>query len=180
MNICVTSSSSVSNTNYIKLVHDYLEPIMDLDLNLLCGGISSSMMKEVYEIFLNNDKDIRVYTLACYNEPVIPNMSILNSTFDRTKKLYEEADIICVFPGGSGSAAELFSFIEEARTQNAKPIIIVNSDNFFEAIFMHIKKLIDLGFNKESILDYIDIVNTKKEFIEKVRDYYGKKYGKIS
>lgn len=182
LKICVASSSSVTESIYIELAKDYMQSIMHLDVELICGGVSSSMMKEVYEAFINNDKQVTCYTLSCYNEDnICQNTILLNTTFDRTKKLYEESDLICILPGGSGSLAEVFSFIEESRTQNKKPVILVNENHFFDLILQHMHKLIEEGFNKGGILDYITIIKSKAEFKQKVEEYYGKiNNGKIS
>ena len=182
MKICVTSSSSVQDKKYMSLASSYTQCLMNLNIELICGGLSSSMMKEVYETFINHKKQVKCYTLSCYNEEKIcENTNLLDTTFDRTKKLYEEADLICVLPGGTGSLAEIFSFLEEARTQDAKPIILVNENSFFDLIIEHMHKLIEEGFNKENIMEYITVVNTKEEFKKKVEEYYGKiNNGKIS
>ena len=115
-----------------------------------------------------------ILLLVIMKKKICKNTVLLDTTFDRTKKLYEESDIICVLPGGSGSMAEIFSFVEEARTQLVKPIILINEDNFFDLILKHMHKLIQEGFNNESIMDYIIVVNSKEEFKEKVEGYYGK------
>ena len=131
--MCIASSSSVQNGSYIAIAKSYTECLMELDIELVCGGVSTSMMKEVYQTFVEYDKNVTCYTLACYNESKIcENTILLDTTFDRTKKLYEESDMICILPGGSGSLAEIFSFVEEARTQTSKPIILINEDNFFD------------------------------------------------
>ncbi len=175
MKICVASSSSVKDEKYTAMSRNYMEYLMDLDIELICGGVSSSMMKEVYEIFNKYNKKVTCYTLACYNEEkMVSNTFLLDTTFDRTKKLYEDSDIICILPGGSGSLSELMSFLEESRTQNLKPIILVNENNFFDFIIEHMHKLIEEGFNKENIMDYIIVVNNKEEMKEKVEEYYGK------
>ena len=182
MKICITSSSSVQNESYISMAKNYIESLIDLDIELLCGGVGTSMMKEVYQTFVEHGKNTTCYTLACYDEEKLcENTVLLDTTFDRTKKLYEESDIICILPGGSGSLAEIFSFIEEARTQETKPIILVNENNFFDLILKYMHKLIQEGFNEESIMDYIVVVNSKEELKEKVEGYYGKiNNGKIS
>ena len=175
MKICVTSSSSVHDERYINMSRDYMECLMNLDIELICGGVSSSMMKEVYEIFNKYDKKVTCYTLSCYDEEKIcENTQLLDTTFDRTKRLYEESDIICILPGGSGSLSELLAFLEETRTQDTKTILLVNENHFFDLIIEHMHKLIEEGFNKENIMEYITIVNTKEEFKNKVEEYYGK------
>jgi len=175
MNMCITSSSSVKDEKYIELTDRYISQIIDMDVTLICGGVSSSMMKRAYEVFAYNKKKVKCYTLACYNEEEIcPDTVLLDTTFDRTKKLYEDSDIICVFPGGSGSLSELFSFIEEARTQVLKPIIVVNENHFFDLILEHMHKLINEGFNSDSILNYIDVVTDTNQFKKKLEEYYGK------
>lgn len=175
MKICVTSSSSVQESRYIELAQEYLQSIMHLGVELICGGVSFSMMKEVYEVFINHNKPATCYTLSCYNEDnICKNTILLNTTFDRTKKLYESSDMICILPGGSGSLSELFSFIEESRTQHKKPILLINENHFFDLVLQHMHKLIEEGFNQESILDYITIIENKEEFKQKVEEYYGK------
>ena len=175
MKICITSSSSVQDEKYITMAYNYMDSLMDLELELVCGGSSSSMMKVVFDIFNKNNKKVTCYTLTCYNEEKIcEDTYLLDTTFDRTKKLYEESDIICILPGGSGSLSELFAFLEESRTQDLKPIILVNENNFFDFILEHMHKVIKEGFNKESIMNYITVVNTKEEMKERVEEYYGK------
>lgn len=182
MKICITSSSSVQDQKYIDLTKSYTESLMHLDIELICGGLATSMMKEVYETFIRHNKKVTCYTLDCYDEEKIcENTILLDTTFDRTKKLYEESDIICILPGGSGCLSELLAFLEEARTQVTKPIIIVNENKFFDLILEHIHKLIEEGFNNQNIMNYIKIVNTREELIEKVEEYYGTiNNGKIS
>ena len=175
MKICITSSSSVQDKEYIYLAKSYIENMMDLDIELVCGGVSMSMMKEIYDIFIHHKKKVTCYTLACYNEEKIcKNTILLQTTFDRTKKLYEESDIICILPGGSGSLSELLAFLEEARTQVAKPILLVNENHFYDLILEHMHKLIEDGFNNKNIMNYLTVVNTKEEMKKKMEDYYGK------
>ena len=41
MNMCITSSSSVKDEKYIELTDRYISQIIDMDVTLICGGVSS-------------------------------------------------------------------------------------------------------------------------------------------
>lgn len=182
MNVCITSSSSVENPMYLDMARRYIQVFLNMNVHLFCGGVSSSMMKVIYDTFMKYKKIVTCYTLSCYHEEhICPDTILLDTTFDRTKKLYEEADLICVLPGGSGSLAELFSFLEESRTQISKPIILINENHFFDLILEHMHKLIEEGFNRKNIFDYISVVTNVEEMKKKVEEYYGNiNNGKIS
>lgn len=77
MKICVASSSSVQDKSYMSLASSYIENIMDLDIELVCGGVSSSMMRKVYEVFTSHKKKVTCYTLFCYDEEKICENTIL-------------------------------------------------------------------------------------------------------
>ncbi len=171
MKIWIASSSRVKDSQYITLAHEVASFFASRGDELLCGGVNDSMMKEIFQTFKKNGRETSCCTLACYQEDLssVDNASLLDSTFERTRKLYEMADIIVFLPGGTGSIAEIFASLEEYRTlESTKKLILYNYDNFYEPLIMFIKKLVDLGFNDSSILEKIIIVNTLEELEKKV------------
>lgn len=75
----------------------------------------------------------------------------------------------------------MLGFLEEARTQETKPILLVNENHFYDLILAHMHKVIEEGFNKETIMNYITVINNKDELKKKVEEYYGNiNNGKIS
>ena len=57
-------------------------------------------------------------------------------------------------PGGTGTTAEIFSFIEEMRTiKTSKKLIIYNKNNHYNEMIQFIKYLVEKKFNTEDIFD---------------------------
>lgn len=173
MKIWITSSSRVKDSRYLTLAKDVATLFANNGDELLCGGINDSMMKEIFQTFKENNCQTSCLTLECYQEDLsrVDNKYLLASTFDRTKKLYEMADVIIFLPGGTGSLAEIFSSLEEYRTlESNKRLILYNYNNFYEPVITFIKNLVTAGFNDQSILEKISIVSTISELKEKVSE----------
>lgn len=81
------------------------------------------------------------------------------NTFDRTKKIYSSSEVVLILPGGLGTLAELFAFIEEKKNTNSdKAIILFNYNNFYTPLLMAMKDSFSQGFISESELKRIDVV----------------------
>ena len=133
------------------MANDYMKCLMDLDIELVCGGISSSMMNEVYKIFNIYNKKVTCYTLACYNEEkMCENTYLLDTTFDRTKKLYTESIVNQVRSNVSPKVAST-----RLKRKNAKNLLFelkLNMSFLLSKIFSLFVKL-DIEVNESSLLN---------------------------
>ena len=133
-------------------------------------GMSGRIIKE----FTDNNRKIDLYTLKIYNENPndFPNINFhyCDSTYERTKKIYNESDILLLMPGGTGTIAEIFSFLEEMRTiKTEKKLILFNRNNYYKEIIQFIKNAIEKKFNTEDIFDYINIIENKEEIVSYIK-----------
>ena len=136
--------------------------------DLVIGGVND---KGMFRKIINNFKSnkIYLYTLKLYNEEVDKNIkcTYLDTTFDRTKEIYNNSDKLLFLPGGTGSLSEILSMLEEKRTISSnKEIIIYNQDGYYYDLIKFITKLIKNKFNDISILNYIKIFNDKDDLIK--------------
>lgn len=171
MKVWIASSSRVNDEKYLGIARSVATVFSESGYDLVCGGVSSSMMKEVYDTFVNMGNEISCVTLKCYNEEFEGFSPVyVDNTFDRTKTLYDMSDIIVFLPGGTGSLSEIFACLEEYRTLDSnKRLILYNDDGFYDDLISSIGKLIELGFNDKSILEKIEIVNTIDELKERMK-----------
>ena len=73
-------------------------------------------------------------------------------------------------PGGTGTTAEIFSFIEEMRTiKTEKKLIIYNKNNHYNEMIQFIKYIVEKKFNTEDIFDYINIIEEKEEILSYIK-----------
>lgn len=90
----------------------------------------------------------------------IGDTKVTRNTFERTKEIFNVSDIVLVLPGGLGTLAELFSFLEEIRTKKTnKRIIIFNYDKYYDYILKFLINSHKEGFISNEDLKLISIVN---------------------
>ena len=97
---------------------------------------------------------------------------LANSINDRTNKVIDECDAIVFLPGGIGSIYEFFVSLECKRNHEFdKPIVIYNSNGFFNKLldFMEViynegfaySKDKELYFVSDNIADILEYLNNK-------------------
>ncbi len=92
---------------------------------------------------------------------------------ERKAIMDERSDAFIVLPGGVGTleeAMEIFSLIQLKQT--VKPLVIINTEGFYDGIIRHFEQLVTLKFAKAEILKMYALVNTPEEamvFIENFR-----------
>ncbi len=78
-----------------------------------------------------------------------------------------------MLPGGTGTLAEILSFLEEKRTKNdSKDIIIYNQDNYYIELIEIINNYIKNNFNDSNIFNYIKVFNDKNDLLRYMEDNY--------
>ncbi len=167
MNVWITASSRVEDKKYLQLAKEVAQVFQERGDRLLIGGFESSMLQQIYESF---SKVERIVTLPCYQEEVKKETELVDSTFTRTKMLFDLADIIVFLPGGTGTVAEMFASLEEYRTIDVrKQLILYNEEEFYTPLITFIQNLVTLGFNQKDILEKMDVVHSIDELKKKVR-----------
>ena len=171
MNIFIGCSAS----DYIdKVYYDDTRELLNVlmkDNNLVFGACHSGLMGVAHDItkdFGNkvigvcpsmyvNDFD----TLDCDEEIVSSSVS------DRTTGLISNSDILLFIPGGIGTVYELFTAIETKRChEHDKPIIIYNSNGFYNKLLEFLDMLYAEKFVRENDRRNYYIASTQEEVID--------------
>ena len=166
-----------SRNHYEEITKDIAFLLAQRGHDLVFGASSTGMMGKTLEAFSKQNRKITSVTVDRYVEDLknIPSTKevICETTFERLKTLYQEADVILVLPGGSGTVSELFSILEEVRTIEQKnklwiydvPYQNESYYDFFEAL---LNRFIKDDYNDESIKDYYKIIHSKEELLERI------------
>ena len=127
-----------------------------------------------YDEFRKNNKNIIGIQVRKYRELQDSSYSdkeiIVDSGIDRFKSLYDNLDISLILPGGLGTFSEIFNLIEEYRIDNKKRIVIYNLDGYYDDLIKIMDNLYDTHFSSIKISDCIDIVNSKEEVINIIKE----------
>lgn len=164
------SSRGEIDKKYLELAKKVAELSESLGYELCFGAASTGMMGECCTTM----KNVYSYTVSKYVEDLknIPSKEeyILDTTFDRTKRLFNDADLIILLPGGTGTLAEIFGILEENRSiDNPKKVILFNYDDYYNPIINMIDKCVELNFNSSNIYDYIKVVNDYEELVKIIK-----------
>ena len=174
MKVFFSCSSKVNiDRKYIEAASDIAAEVSE-DNDLIIGcAMEEGMAGAIIKQFKNNNREINVKTLKLYNENPdsfpYTTFSFYEDTFDRTKNIYKDSDILLILPGGTGTLSELLAFIEDHRTlDNDKDIIIFNQDGYYDDFLNIVERNVNDKFNSESTLQEF-IVFTK---IEEITNYF--------
>ena len=102
-----------------------------------------------------------------WNHPLVKDMLIVNDMHERKKKLTENIDAFIALPGGVGTLEELLEMMTHKQLgQVLAPIIIINTNHFFDPFLDMLQKMVDEKFMRKVhqdiwkvIEDPLDVVN---------------------
>jgi cytokinin riboside 5'-monophosphate phosphoribohydrolase len=182
--ICVFCSSSNSIDDiYVQTAIDLGHRIGQLGLDLVYGGASIGLMGAVAratqekggrvigvipEFFRNKDNSIEF--VGADEMIVAGTMRIRKTIMD------ERADAFVVLPGGIGTleeAIEILTMKQLGLTE--KPLVFVNTNNFYNSLISIIQEMIDLGFAKSSTLDLFSVCPDSSSAIQFILSYSASK-----
>jgi len=166
------SSSGSIDEKYCKLAYDVSEAIAKQNHALVYGGASYSMMGECYKAFSENKKEIIAIMAEKYKEDLVnltlSNNYVVKTSLERIAVIYEVSDAFVILPGGIGTIEELFSILEENRTNKWKKIIIFNYDHFYDIVIEWLNKNVNTGFVYPEDIEEIKVVETVEQLINEL------------
>ena len=96
---------------------------------------------------------------------------------DRKSMMREKADAFIALPGGWGTLEEITEVItlKQLGIHN-KPIIFLNTNDFYEYFFLFINNIRKEGFVSKAYDGLYVVVNTVEEAVEYIENYQAKDF----
>lgn len=83
---------------------------------------------------------------------------ITETMHERKKVMFMNADAVVVLPGGAGSLDELMEVLTWAQLGlHAKPIILLNTDGYWDPLLTLLRHVVDQGFADASLLSLFTV-----------------------
>ena len=96
---------------------------------------------------------------------------VTENMHERKKVMFMNSDAIVVLPGGAGSLDELFEVLTWRQLKlHDKPIVLLNSDGYWQPLLDMVQHVVDQGFAEPSLLAFLTVVDTPSAVIETLRD----------
>ena len=178
MNICVfCSSSNAINNAYFAEAEQLGRLIGEANHTLINGGANVGLM----EAITISARKTGARTVGIIPKLMIGRSLASNNTHDviitkdmmeRKEKMREMSDAFIALPGGFGTIEEILEVLTLRQlSYHTKPIVFVNTNNFFEHLFKQFEASYTEQFAKELYRDLYFVARNSAEAIEYIESY---------
>lgn len=135
---------------------------------LIYGGMDSGLMGIVANLALENGADVTgiIPKSLKDSERIHPNLTetiLVPDLWERKRKMFERADAIINLAGGFGTIDEALEALHWAHIgSHAKPIVFINTENYWDEFISYIHMAPDLA------KDHLIIADTPQDALEKI------------
>lgn len=143
--------------------------LAEKNITLIYGGGNKGLMASVANAVLEKGGRVigiipQVLTEWEHQHEGITELIIVESMHVRKRMLYEKCDAAIILPGGYGTLDELFEMLTWNQLSiHDKHIYILNTDDFYDGLLVHINKMLDEGFLYNQLDKTFTVVNKPEE-----------------
>ena len=183
MKICVFCASSESVDDvYFEAAADLGKEIVMQGWELLYGGTNCGLMREVSDAVKNSGGKVTGIIPQCIvdrgvSAKGISELIVTPDMKERKSMMREKADAFIALPGGWGTLEEITEVItlKQLGIHN-KPVIFLNTNDFYEYFFLFISNIRKEGFVSEAYDGLYTVVNTVEEAVAYIKNYRAKDF----
>lgn len=171
MKIFIGCSSREEIPNkYFNDCNKLIEELFKDNNDLVFGAYNKGIMSMCYRIAKKYNRKVIGITpkifVSALDELDCDLEIVTNNISRRTEGLIEESNVLLFLPGGIGTIYELFTVIESKRSgEFNKPIIIYNSNNFFNKLLEFIEKLYNEDFTDIKVKECYLVMDNPSDII---------------
>ena len=104
-----------------------------------------------------------------WNHPLVKDMIIVEDMHERKKKLTENIDAFVALPGGVGTLEELLEMMTHKQLGKVlAPIIIINTNQFFDPFLDLLRKMVEEKFMREIHQDIWQVIEDPMDVVKAI------------
>ena len=184
-NVCVyASSSNYLEEIFYKQAQELGELLGKNGYNIVYGGSRLGLMYACSNAVKANGGKIfgvmpeRLANMGCANPEDCDEFILTKGMRERKAKLDELSDAVVAIAGGYGTLEELSELIVQKQLgYNNKPIVILNTDGFYDNLIMFFESIINRNFANEESRKLYYVAKTPSEVIEYIKSYQPEEIG---
>ena len=172
MQVCIyCASSSKIHSDYFAATEDLAIQLVKHKIKIVFGGGSSGLMGKLADTTLEHGGQIRGIMPQFMNEVEwghrgVSDFIYTNTMHERKAKFLEGTDALIALPGGVGTYEELFEALTLKKlAQFTKPIVLLNTRNYFDAFMQLMQHMVNEGFLSEQYLSSFILVEKPQQVI---------------
>ena len=175
MNICIFGASSERLEQvYYEEADELGHRIAVSENTLVFGGGACGLMGACARSVQKAGGRLVGIAPRIFDEPgfLLPNCTefiFTESMSDRKEKMFAISDSFIALPGGIGTMDEFFEAITLKQLGLiSSPLVLLNTDHFYNPLYDYLCKMADLGFMSENCLRLIRVCDTPEEALSSV------------
>jgi uncharacterized protein (TIGR00730 family) len=175
--VCVYCASSTQiSEKHINCASKLGEIFSKNNITTVYGGGSVGSMGALATSTLNNGGKIigvipQFMMELEWGNPHITQMIVVNTMAERKQKFIEEVDAVVALPGGTGTLEELCETLSLKKLGLfTKPVIIVNTDGFYNPFLDLIDRMIADSFIRPEHKKLYVVIDSPEEVIEAIQN----------
>lgn len=176
------SSSSAVDKAFFDVAEELGQKMAELKLTLIYGGAIVGLMGKIaHTVKQHGGRVIGVMPSVILNKGITnPDLDELIKVPDmreRKKIMAEMGDAYIALPGGFGTLEEIIEVLTEKQLQiHNKPIIFLNINGCFDALFQQFEFYVENHFAKPVTLEFYYSTSSVEDAFNYLLNYEKKKY----
>lgn len=168
------ASSAKVNSSYLKAASKLGQVLAEAGIAANYGGGAIGLMGSLADSMLSAGGSIRgiiprFMVEQGWNHRELKDMLVVVDMHERKKRLAENIDAIIALPGGVGTLEELLEMITLKQLgQVLVPIIILNTNNFYDPFLELLERMVDEKFMREIHRDIWTVVDQPEEVLKAI------------
>lgn len=151
--ICVFAASSPGiSEDYLEASREMASILVREKITMSYGAGSVGIMGAMADVMLRNNGQVIGIIPEFMQEmgwahPTLKEMTLVKTMHERKNLMIEGVDAVIAMPGGVGTLEELLEVITLKQLGKfLKPIIILNTNKFYDPLLLHFKEMVDQNF----------------------------------
>ena len=183
-NVCVFASSSNNLDSNFYVDAEKLGVLLGKNgYNIVYGGSRLGMMYACAGAVKNNGGKIigimpkKLYELGYGNADDCAEFILTDGMRERKGKMDELSDAVIALAGGLGTLEEISEMIVQKQLgYTTKPIIILNTNNYYNNLIAFIDNIISQNFAKNNVRELFFVANSPEEAVNYLNNYKPAEY----
>jgi uncharacterized protein (TIGR00730 family) len=176
MKICVYCASSARiDQAFFKATKSLAKTFVEENVEVVFGGGAVGLMGQLADTMLEHGGTIKGIMPRFMNEvewahKKVTNIEFVETMHERKAKFLEGIDGLVALAGGTGTLEELLEALTLKRLGLfTKPIIILNTNNYYEHLKLMLEKCVSEHFMDERHLQMWTFVDTPEQVMDAIR-----------
>ena len=167
--ICVFCSAQEVKPVYLAAATSFAELLVKNGFNLVFGGSDKGLMHVVSQTVKRGGGKLVGISIDWLQGVVrkdLDELVVTKSLGERKETMLKRSDAIIALPGGIGTLDECMEIIEHKKHgHHNKPIVILNTDNFYSGLKQQLQKMYDEGFLPKPLAELVYFADTPQDAI---------------